>query len=160
MPPPGPPPTPTAAKKLAGNPGRRPLNENEPVPESGAPERPKLRDEVAEKAWEVLCRELDKMRILATSDQIALTLCAETWSLWREMLAALNDEGAVSIGAKGGAYINPVANLESMYAKRLESYATAMGLTATARARVQKIVVETPPDGKGRFFSSGLKVVG
>ncbi len=149
-------PIPTRAKELAGNPGNRPLNENEPEPVAGAPERPELRDDIAEKAWDVLCAELSEMEILAKSDGILLAICAETWSLWREALRIVSDEGGVLTGGKGGAYANPWANLETMYAKRLESYVASLGLSPTARARVQKIMTPDTKEGKGRFF----KVVG
>ena len=44
---PGPPPKPTKLKLLAGNPGKRPLNENEPEPEAVAPSVPAHLDDEA-----------------------------------------------------------------------------------------------------------------
>src|SRR5689334_3828108 len=47
----GPAPKPTAIKKIQGNPGKRPLNENEPQLEPGIPECPDYLDEIARKEW-------------------------------------------------------------------------------------------------------------
>ena len=44
-------PTPTAIKELEGNPGKRPLNKNEPKPTKKAPPCPKWLEPEAKKEW-------------------------------------------------------------------------------------------------------------
>ena len=47
-------PIPTVLKRRAGNPGKRPLNENEPEPEPGAPEPPSHLNAEAREVWDWL----------------------------------------------------------------------------------------------------------
>jgi len=62
---PGTKPKPTALKVLEGNPGKRPLNENEPKPEPKAPVCPKWLDNYAHKVWERLAPVLKQMGLLS-----------------------------------------------------------------------------------------------
>jgi phage terminase small subunit len=54
----GRPPKPTALKVLEGNPGKRPLNQNEPKPEKKAPNCPSWLLPDAKKEWRRLSKEL------------------------------------------------------------------------------------------------------
>ncbi|MCH8243661.1 MAG: phage terminase small subunit P27 family [Planctomycetes bacterium] len=75
-------PKPTAVKKATGNPGRRPLNENEPQPEDGVRSPYGLRPR-AKSAWRRLAPQLKKMGCLKRIDAEALarycTLLARYW---------------------------------------------------------------------------------
>lgn len=155
----GPQPTPTEVKRRAGNPGKRPLNENEPKPQLGAPNRPEFRDEVAEAAWEVLCHDMAKMSTLAQSDGLIIELCADAVSRHREARLAMDGQELMLDGPKGGKYMNPLVCIERTYAKAVEGYVKALGLTPTARSNVQKIATQHAA-GKSRHFSPNLKVVG
>ena len=146
---------PEATKRLTGKPTDM-SKETESAAVPGIPQRPELSDDIANEAWDILCEELSKMEVLATSDQMIMELFCETKSLWIAAKLALLSEGSVLEGAKGGSYVNPRANLETMYAKRLESYLSAMGLSPASRAGVSKVPRIDTKEGKSRFF----KVVG
>jgi len=68
----GPAPKPTALNKLLGNPGKRKLNEAQPVPRAGIPEYPDHLGEIAQKEWQRLVEILLAMRVLTEADYIAL----------------------------------------------------------------------------------------
>lgn len=153
----GPQPMPDESKRLAGKAGSPASEETECGGVAGAPTRPDLSDDIAKEAWDILCKELSDMEVLATSYQTLMKLFCETKSLWVQAMTSLRDGGGVLVGPKGGAYMNPWANLETMYAKRLESYLSSMGLSPASRAGVSKIPRAETNEGKSRFFG---RVVG
>jgi P27 family predicted phage terminase small subunit len=73
----GPAPKPTALKKLAGNPGKRRLNEREPAPTVGRPEMPRWLKGKAVTEWLHVAPILEQMGVLTQADQIGLALLAD-----------------------------------------------------------------------------------
>lgn len=65
---PGPPPKPTAIKRLEGNPGKHRLNENEPQPSIGC-EPPWYLTKGAKEEWQRAYPELESMGLLTVVDQ-------------------------------------------------------------------------------------------
>jgi len=65
-------PKPTRLKVLTGNPGKRPMNTNEPKPEPTVPECPNELGPVARAEWDRLAAELGKLKILTALDRAAL----------------------------------------------------------------------------------------
>jgi phage terminase small subunit len=57
-------PEPTALKELAGNPGKRALNTNEPQP-GGIPKCPPHLDKIAKAEWKRIAAELTTLGLLA-----------------------------------------------------------------------------------------------
>src|SRR5436190_10759398 len=57
-------PKPTRLKLLTGNPGKRPLKEDEPRPEPAVPECPPELSPLARQEWDRLTGELDALRML------------------------------------------------------------------------------------------------
>jgi len=65
-------PKPTQLKKLEGNPGKRPLNDNEPQPDSSIPNCPWWLDYHARTEWKRVCPELHRLGLLTSVDRTAL----------------------------------------------------------------------------------------
>lgn len=67
-------PIPTRLKIVRGNPGKRPINENEPEPKRGIPEMPEYlwAFPIAVKEWERESRILDEMGVLTEADASTL----------------------------------------------------------------------------------------
>jgi phage terminase small subunit len=63
---------PTRLKALTGNPGKRPLNANEPRPEPAAPECPPELSPIARQEWIRLTAELAKLNLITHLDRGAL----------------------------------------------------------------------------------------
>lgn len=63
-------PKPTVLKELAGNPGRRPLNENEPVPSGALPDPPAYLRSSEKRAWKIVSEEMKE--VLTAADQFIL----------------------------------------------------------------------------------------
>ncbi len=138
---PGPAPKPTETKKRAGNPGNRPLNKDEPKPEPGAPPMPPHMEFEAAETWGWLCEVLAGMGLLAKSDVAIMMAYCDAYSEYLEARKQVEDEGLTCTGEKGGQYMNPAFSAESSLRKQLVSYAAELGLTPSARSRIQV----TPP---------------
>lgn len=82
---PGPPPKPTALKKLAGNPGRYPLPENEVAPVIGnaPPEPPEYLGEIARAEWNRIARTLWLNSCLGDLDFSMFALYCQAFEDWR-----------------------------------------------------------------------------
>src|SRR5438067_3785806 len=65
-------PKPTRLKMLTGNPGKRPLNHDEPRPEANIPECPPELGPLARQEWDRLVGELAALRLLTNLDRAAL----------------------------------------------------------------------------------------
>src|SRR5205085_7950964 len=65
-------PKPTRLKMLTGNPGKRPLNQDEPKPEASIPDCPPELSPAARQEWDRLAAELGALRMLTNLDRAAL----------------------------------------------------------------------------------------
>ena len=65
-------PKPTRLKVMTGNPGKRPLNEGEPMPAPSIPDCPPELGPAAQREWDRLVGELGKLRVLTNLDRAAL----------------------------------------------------------------------------------------
>src|ERR1700730_10188324 len=82
-------PVPTALKIVRGNPGGRPLNENEPKPQ-GEVRMPDYLTEVAAAHWPLVAEQLRDAGLLTGIDVHALAMYCEAFARWRfanDMLA-------------------------------------------------------------------------
>lgn len=91
----GPPPKPSALKKLANNPGQRPLNEHEPEPVQELfpkpPEHMQL-GELATRIWNLLIPDLVPLGLVTRIDKSAIARYCTFFAQWiqvQEQLAAL-----------------------------------------------------------------------
>jgi len=91
----GPKPLPNSIKRARGNPGKRKLNENEPQPEKGLPEKPDYLDEEGSACWERLIPQFERMCILTRIDEHAVAIYCETWSRLRKMMDFIRKHGEV-----------------------------------------------------------------
>src|SRR5437764_15483626 len=77
-------PKPTRLKMLTGNPGKRPLNGNEPRPAAAVPECPAELGTLARTEWNRLVGELAALRLLTNLDRAALAAYSGAYALWAE----------------------------------------------------------------------------
>lgn len=142
----GRPPVPTALKLLHGNPGKRPINKREPMPEATAtmPERLQGNDE-AVKEWTRLAPMLARMRVLTEADvDLLANLCFD--------LALLNDcqKKLLASGllvrnkVTGLIHRNPLFEMVNQLTARVAMALRELGMTPASRSRIQ--VSETEAD--------------
>lgn len=162
---PGPRPKSAEQRRQAGNPGNRPINENEPAPVAGAPPKPDHLDEVASQTWDWLVDKLDETRTLRTCDQSVMTRYCIAWSRNVALAKAIHRQnmvdsvgGIIAMSDKGQTYISASASAESMYSKMLADAEKKLGLSPADRLGIQADPLPAhDPQGKDRFFP---KVVG
>lgn len=73
---------PTALKILQGNPGKKPLNDSEPIPPQGIPEPPKWMSKTAKQGWAEIAPVLHEMGVLTMADGIALQGLCVAYANW------------------------------------------------------------------------------
>lgn len=162
----GPQPKPTALKKAAGNPGRRQLNENEPLPPPGEVLPPKFLKDKALEYWNEYAPIAIAMRTLTTADVMPfMRWCDKSarYELLRDMLAT---KSATTYSVKGqDGKIRYIQELpQSVELRKLEEQLLRLerefGFTAASRSRirVEPLRTITPaeaplptPTGKGTF---------
>ena len=133
-------------KILAGNPGHRPLNKNEPTPARGFPACPRHLDAEAREEWQRICDELDQMGLLTTADRPALAVYCVAWSRWIDCEEKVKELGAVTASPKTGvAQYNPYLTIANAAATQMVKLLQEFGLTPAARTKVHAID-RTPPD--------------
>lgn len=146
-------PQPTALKMLRGNPGKSPINHNEPqipAPDDSfdIPPEELAQDPDAAKEWRRVAPLLRQSRLVTQSEQSALLALCQQWSRYvaaqREVLA----QGMCIETMKGVPIPNPyllVADRALTHCHRLWS---ELGLTPGGRARALKVPAPAAPGAK------------
>lgn len=134
---------PTQLKVLEGNPGKRPLPENEPVPEQAEPEMPKDIDMKARRVWKRLAPLMVKHGLLTEVDGDAFAILCQCRSrlieihnfLKKENMSLVQEKTFVdSTGQEHKEYkTSPYVTMEKHYYQLFKMYATDFGLTPKGR---------------------------
>jgi len=131
-------PIPSNIKRANGNPGKRPLDVNEPVytvPEQ-VPYAPRGLDKAAQCKWRQLAPFMMKVRVLTEADFLALELLCHSYGRWIEARKKVAEEGAVLTGDKGGQYQNPWVFQENKAHEQILKLCSEFGMTPSSRTRV------------------------
>lgn len=143
---PGPLPKPSHLKVLNGNPGNRPLNEQEPRPAQGEPLKPSWLEGRAASAWDELVPELARIGLLTVVDGHALAVYCEAWATYVQASEVVRKEGVLIESYRGGMAKNPAAQIMRDSADLMMKVGGQFGLSPATRARLQ-----VPDDGKDDF---------
>jgi len=139
--PPGRPAKPSALKRLAGNPGKRKINNSEPRPPAKKPPCPRHLQGEARKEWNRMSKQLFALGLLTQVDRAALAAYCQAWADWvnaNEQLARINatDGGMITLTEKGYPVVSPWWNISITAAKQMKSFLTEFGMTPGSRARL------------------------
>ena len=134
-------PKPSALRVLEGNPGKRPINKNEPEPEPGIPPAPENMSEQAKKAWAAVSVKLDKIGVLTEVDDWALEQLCENYAEILELRAEIKKDGRFqTVTNKNGdtrTVNHPAATQLADAERRFKAMLEQFGLTPSARVRVK-----------------------
>jgi P27 family predicted phage terminase small subunit len=153
-------PKPTAAKKLAGNPGKRALNELEPQPRI-APEivAPSNLDNDARLKWDELVAELYPAGLLTTIDVDSLAFYCILYSRWKKAERIVREKGEVIKTTNGNIIQNPYLAIANRALTQMGKIAAEFGMTPSSRTRI----AAQPPDQESeleqRLFGAPVRVV-
>ncbi len=141
-------PKPSAVKKRQGNPGKRPLNEDEPAPPVGPPQKPDGLSTRADAAWDREAPKCIEMGTLTKADEQAFAMLCELIAT-RQLIAVekvapefrlLVQE--VEVDANGDTHLkkareNPLLRMERQTASTMRAYLQMFGLDASSRSRIK-----------------------
>ena len=155
---PGRKPTPTALKLLAGNPGRRPLNMQEPQYVAGIPDKPEWFDVYASEEWDRLVGDLSGQRIFTKNDLGILVSICLAYEQMRECLAIIKALGrsytVEDMGGNTHYKARPECVRFETAQKEYRTLLAEIGFSPSSRSKVKTL--PEPPKAKGtaRFFTS------
>lgn len=147
---PGPAPTPTALKILAGNPGKRPLNENEPQPEPAIPSAPDHLSDEARQEWERVVPELFALGLLSHVDRAALAAYCAAYGRWVEAERMIREHGMTQLSPNGYVQQSPHLSIANKALAQMKAFLTEFGMTPSSRSKVAAQPKEDTDDA--RFF--------
>lgn len=132
----GPPPKPTRLKLLQGNPGRRPLSENEPQPEIARPTRPHWLLPEAKREWSRIVPELLRLGLLAKIDRAMLSMWCQCWGMYVEAVRDIRKNGTAFRTEKGYEGQRPSVAVMNKMIERMTALSARFGMTPSDRSRI------------------------
>ena len=129
-------PKPTAVKKLEGNPGKRKLNDKEPMPVKGMPTCPAWLMPEAKTEWKRLAKILSEMGVLTEVDRTAFASYCQSYARWKEAQEHIDEEGSTFATDKGYQQQTPWVGIANTNQKLMLQAAAEFGLTPSARSRI------------------------
>lgn len=146
-------------KKLEGNPGKRKLPKNEPIPPAELPDPPSTLDAYALEEWTRVGPGLAALGILAILDRALLASYCTAWSRWlhaESELAKLREKGGeiaalVQKTISGNWIQQPLIGISNKAAADMVKFGDLLGMGESARARLG---IDRSKSGKSKF--SGL----
>ncbi|MGQ7243698.1 phage terminase small subunit P27 family [Salinicola sp. V024] len=133
-------PKPTEIKRAAGNPGRRPLNDDEPDTGAIPIYPPAHLSPQAAQLWSYIVGLYSSTTVIQLSDSTALERLCEVYAEIRELQDIIEHQGRVftAVGQNGSTLIktNPAVSQLQEADKRLRQYLVEFGLTPSSRTRI------------------------
>ena len=138
-------PKPTKLKILEGNPGKRPLNLNEPKPLQIALECPDWLLDEAKKEWKRLAPELERLGLLTIIDKIAFAGLCQSYAKWKAAEEFIKKNGTTyripkmdKSGKVVSVYIAPFPEvaIANQSLRQIKSFASEFGLTPSSRGGI------------------------
>jgi P27 family predicted phage terminase small subunit len=129
-------PNPTRLKMLTDNPGKRPLNDDEPRPEANIPECPPELSPLARQEWDRLVGELSSLRMMTNLDRAALAAYCAAYALWAEAIEAIQKYGAMIKWPTGFPIQSPYLAIANRQAEIMMRIASEFGFTPAGRSRI------------------------
>jgi len=135
----------SALRRAAGNPGKRALNHDEPVPPEGCPDCPEHLSEAARAEWNRLAATLHEMGVVTLADRAALAAYCQAWGRWVEAEEKLKTTPTMLKTPSGYVQQSPWLSVANKQLELMGRYMAELGLTPSARSRVAAIAEATQP---------------
>jgi len=145
-------PTPTRLKIISGNPGKRPLNQDEPQPTCRA-EPPEFLGKTARAEWDRLIIELETLGIITGIDQAILAAYCQAYGRWADAESRLDTiDKTLYRTANGNVQTSPLLWVANRAMEQMLKAAAELGLSPSSRSRV--FTFERKEDN--RFANNGI----
>ena len=129
-------PKPTHLKIATGNPGRRPLNKDEPNPEQSTPTCPSHLDSSARTEWRRITKELSELNLLTEMDRSALAAYCQAYSRWVEAENGIKKSGLVVETTNGNVIQSPLVGIANTALDMMRKFLVEFGMTPSSRSRI------------------------
>jgi len=144
---------PTDQKRLAGNPGKRPLNDDEPQPALAIPDPPEHLDPEARREWERVTQELHAVGAVAQLYRGPLAAYCAAWSRWIAAEKQIVATGGEVVKSPSGFPIqNPYLAIANRAAADMTRLAAEFGMTPSSKSRVK--AVKQSPQSALKLFAT------
>ena len=152
-------PVPTPLRVVRGNPGKRPLPQNEPVPPAGEMLCPAWVQGRAKDIWHELRPVLEGMRVLTLADAAMFAVLCETQAEFIEARLDVRERGTEveqrRFDKHGNEFTvleqNPSVKIASDAGKRVKALMVEFGLSPSSRTRVTATPKPEADDPFARF---------
>lgn len=148
-------PKPTALKLIDGNPGKRPINKNEPRPTPKAPKCPSWLHRDAKKEWRRLAKELESLGLLTAVDMTAFAAYCQAYARWKEAEEYIAEHGPTNVTESGYIQQVPQVTIAQQSQKQLRAWCAEFGFTPSARSRIEVEPVTRNADDMEDLLSGG-----
>jgi P27 family predicted phage terminase small subunit len=147
----GPAPKPTELKRLAGNPGKRKLNEAEPKP-LGVPSCPAWLSREAKAEWRRVLPELVRLGIIGKVDGAALAGYCCAYATFRQAEEAIQTHGLTFETGTGYRAQSPEVGIRSKALEQMMQYLSEFGMSPSSRSRIVTPPKPEPEDPMAEFL--------
>lgn len=148
-------PKPTPLKLLHGNPGRRPINTDEPDFGALLSAPPVHLGPRAVEEWDRLRELFRDQGILTEADRPALAAFCSAYGRWVEAETQLRTSGLLVKSPSGWPIQNPYLSIANKAWEQMHKMMAEFGFTPSGRSRI-KATPRKPkkPEGTAKFFTS------
>ncbi len=129
-------PKPTRLKILEGNPGRRPVNGQEPRPPGGLPSCPAHLSPSAKAEWKRLAGSLNRIGMLTEIDRAAMAAYCQAYGRWVEAERKLAETPALLKTPAGYVQPSPWIAIANKQLELMAKFMAELGLTPSSRSRL------------------------
>lgn len=151
-------PKPSALKVLQGNPGRRPLNKDEPQFESGIPAKPEWFDTYASEEWDRITGNLNGQRVFTKNDLGILVALCLAYEQLRETHAILKQLGrsytVEDMGGNTHYKARPECVRFETAQKEYRTLLAEIGFSPSSRSKVKTLPEAPKAKGTAKFFTA------
>ncbi len=130
-------PAPTKLKLLRNNPGKRPLNDNEPEPDGKLLPPPDHLSDEAKREWSRAGELLATLGMDSEFDRAALAAYCQAWGRWVEAEESLKRYGVVVKSPSGYPMQSPFLAIANKAMEQMKAYLIEFGMTPASRTRVR-----------------------
>jgi len=127
---------PTILKVLEGNPGKRPLPENEPKPAPIAPKCPAHLDKQARREWKRVIALLEPLGLINKLNMAALAAYCQVYSRWIEAEKLIRKHGMIVESPNGYPQLSPYMTIANKSLNQMKSYMVEFGMTPASMSRI------------------------
>jgi len=130
--------TPTALKVLQGNPGKHPLPQHEPKPAPKRPQMPAYLGALAQKRWNELVFELERIGVVTTIDGDVLAGYCQAVEDVERFTKFLRRRGRTyRVGTNGAYAARPEVQMRYRALDDIRRFGAELGIGAASRSKIE-----------------------